>query len=613
MLKKVITFILAIISCLPFFINYNAIYPKFDSINNLFKMELIPIFLLAVFLYILYNKYKNIKLHIIKKILAIFISLVMIFGNSYMKIASWDLVFGNILMLIISIITFISYYMIFTRIFMFIDEKLNNLVIKDIKLNKNTKLGKLASLLEEKPFLFSLICMLIFWLIYIIAFYPIILSPDPSFQIMQSFNVHTKYSDYAIQLDQSVNITNHHPVLQTLLFGGCIRLGRLILNDNFGLFIYSLIQIITLASVLAYTIKYCKKIGISNKVRYIMLGLYCLVPVFPFYAMSGVKDTFYSAFVILYIIFLYDFIRFYKDNKFPLKKIIKIIILLLLIGLFRNNGIYIIVLSLPFLIFYSKVNIKKILSIFIFVIGLYLLYSNVILPYFKITDGSIREALSIPFQQTARYVKFHNDELKEDEIIAIDKVLGYKTLVERYDPEKADPVKNNFNKYSTDKDLKTYFKVWARGLIKHPTTYIEATLNNTYGYFYPNATNWYFYYKYDTRITENNLVDYSYNNLDNLRDVLTSYAHTFPYIPGLGLITNIGFNTWLLLIILVYLIVSKNKKYIIIISPLLATLLVCVASPVNTYFRYAMPYIFAMPFLIAIFLNTIEKRKKDEK
>jgi len=83
--------------------------------------------------------------------------------------------------------------------------------------------------------------------------------------------------------------------------------------------------------------------------------------------------------------------------------------------------------------------------------------------------------LSVPFQQTARYVKYHADELSDEDIKTIDYVLNYDTLAERYKPEIADPVKNEYNKYTKTKDLIAYFKIWFKGLVKHPETYIDAT------------------------------------------------------------------------------------------------------------------------------------------
>ena len=34
-------------------------------------------------------------------------------------------------------------------------------------------------------------------------------------------------------------------------------------------------------------------------------------------------------------------------------------------------------------------------------------------------------------------------------------------------------------------DIKNYFIVWAKMFVKHPLTYVAATANNYYGYFYP--------------------------------------------------------------------------------------------------------------------------------
>ncbi|MDD3453499.1 MAG: DUF6020 family protein [Bacilli bacterium] len=598
MKNKIKNILYAVLTSLVF-LDYKEIY---NNNFNIFKYNTVIFIIFIIILFIFYNKINNQKIHFLKKTLAFLFSIFMIFGYSYNNISSYNLIFGNIKMFLLSILSLIGYYLFFKRIFIIIDNYLN----KENKINKNKKQNKIIKFIDEKPFISSLIIIIMFWLIYIIAFYPIILSPDPSYQIKQFFNVHTKYADWVNLLDENVFMTNHHPVIHTLLLGSCIKTGRFILNDNFGLFIYSFIQIIILASTLAYTIKYLKKINIKINIRIILVLIYGLVPSFAFYAMSGVKDTIYTSLIILYVLLLFDFIN---KKQLKLKDIIKTIILLLLIALFRNNGLYVILLSFPLLIIYDNKNIKKLIFIFIIFLSLFMTYSKVILPYFKIPEGSIREVLSIPFQQTARYVSLYEDELTDEDKKIIDNILIYDTLKTRYDPEFADPVKNQFNKNTTKKELKQYFEVWKKGLIKHPTVYIEATINNVYGYFYPLDTSWYIYYKFDSRITQDNLVDYHYNNLSFLRKILSNYGQIFPFIPIIGLISVIGFNTWLLLIMTIYYFSSNKRKYVIPLMPLLITLLICIASPVNTYFRYAMPYIFIMPLLIIIFIDIMKKNK----
>lgn len=600
MKKNIIFYFLLICSFLA--INFNIYNLYLGETKNLFRLGLIGSILL---LYFIYKCIKNSTIIHQKKsikVLSLILAFFMIFGNSFMLVSSTLLVFKNIGYFIISLLMYIGYYNLFliiiSYIFRFIDKNNYDEV-------GNKKNNKIISLFKKHPFLFSVVFIIICWLPYIISFYPIILSPDPSYQIKQFFGIRTKYADYSILIDDNVVITNHHPVTHTALLGGCLKLGELMGNDNLGLFFYSIIQMTFLVTTLAFSIYYMQKMNLKTKYLFGVLLLYALVPMFPLYAMSGVKDVIFGTLIFLYLIFLHNYIKVKGDYKWW--QYILIILLLILICLFRNNGIHTLILSLPFLLFVVRKKWKEILIVMICVFGFYGVFDKIVLPYFKITPGSIRETLSVPFQQTARLVKYHSDDLTSEEIEVIDKILGYDDLAERYNPELSDPVKNEYNKYATNEDLKEYFKVWFSGLIKHPGTYIEATMNNTYGYFYPEKTNWYVYYKYDDRIVEDGF-SYSYNSLGTLRNVLSNYAVCFPYIPVIGLISNIGFNVWIILVLLTYAIYKKLYKNIVILSPVLALILVCILGPANTYFRYALPFIFAMPFIFAVFL---EKQSKD--
>ena len=600
-LRYLILFVLAIITSFSLIINIDLNYIIVDKTNaNMFAYAL-----LSFLLFKEYNKYyfKENKSHLLYIILSIILAIFITIGYSYNKINSWDLCFSSPAFIIITIIKIIGYSFILNLIMNKLSSFLLNNV-KDIKIGK-----KLKNSFEEKPFRLSLLIILICWIPYIISFFPAILSPDPSFQIKQFFGIETKYLDYTVQYDNPSTITNHHPVLHTAILGGCVKLGHTLFNStNIGLFLYSLIQIAILSSVLAFTIKYMKVLKTPYYIRFLTLILYSVVPVFPLYAMSAVKDVIFTSLVILYMIAIYDLI---KNNiqKLTYKKSILLTVLILLIMLMRNNGIYLVLMSLPFLIFINK-NRLKIIAILVLPIILYNGYNNILLPNLKISQGSVREMLSIPFQQTARYVKENKQNLDKDEIKHIDKVLDISTLASRYKPEIADPVKNAYNKYTTDEELKNYFKVWLKGFTKRPDIYLEATLNNIYGYLTPNTGNWYVYTKYDKRLNEDSIFNYKYNNLSGLRSILGGYANAFPYIPLIGLVVNIGFNVWVYMFMFMSLWKEKKYKYLVTITPMISLFLVCLASPVNTYFRYAMPYIFALPIMIAITINTIKERSE---
>lgn len=604
MKEKFKIFFKALLTTLALTLNLVSIYK--GKIEDTFLVELYTIF---VILFLLYQFYLHEEKNINKKVntLSILFSIFLLFGYSYLKIDSWDLIFGNFYMFIISIFLFFGYFFLFQILISFIERYLLKIEWKNITSKKNKIFKSFLQKFEEHPMKVSFIVLILCWLIYVIAFYPIILSPDPSFQIKMYFNVHTKYIDWVIPRSSTVFMTTHHPVIHTFLLGFSIEIGRILGSDNFGLFLYSIMQTTTLALTLSYTIYYMKKLNMKNSARLLLLGIYAFVPMFPFYAMSGVKDTFYTCFVIIYTIFLFDLYLFKKNKELSWMDTIKMIFVILLLMLFRNNGIYVVFFSFPFLFLFKYFDRKKLAIIFSFSFVLYFSFTKILVPFLGISDGSIREALSIPFQQTARYVKYHENDLTTEEKRIIDKVLDYKDLKERYDPELADDVKNKYNKYTTSEDLKKYFGVWFNGFLKHPDTYIEATINNTYGYFYPNSLKWYIYSKFNNGITENNLVDYHYNDLTILRDVLTAYGGSFQRIPGIGLISNIGFSSWVLFFLTYLLIHYKKKNILLSLLPLFVSLLVCIASPANTYFRYAMPYIFMMPFLLLIILHIIKE------
>lgn len=533
---------------------------------------------------------------IIVTIMSLIYTALMTIGKSFIVSDSFSYINENLLKVIImSIITFIIFYFILDKLF----DKIDNFENKSEK-----RRSKILNIFNEHPIIFSMVVILLCWLIYVVAFYPMILSRDPSYQLLQFFHIDNKYSYYSILIDRNVIITNHHPVVHTLLLGFCAKIGIVLFNNiNVGLFIYSIIQILILSFTLSYTIYYMKKINIKLWYRLVCLLIYALVPVFPFYAMSPVKDVLFSCFVILYIIQFYEFIT--TSESIKIKTVVKMILLMILLILFRNNGIHLIILSFPILIIINKKNRKVFIVILLLILSFFITYSKVILPYFKITPSSVREMLSIPFQQTARYVSIYDNEVTEKERKDIDKILNYDTLRERYNKELSDPVKNGFNKYSTKEDLKNYFYTWFEMFKKHPSCYIEATINNTYGYFYPPKTNWYIYHKYLPIINDEGGFDYSYNNLGSLRNVLSTYGKVFPKILPFGLIVNIGFNNYIIIFLLFYLIYKKKYKELCYLLPSLVLILVCILSPANTYFRYALPNIFAMPILLAIFKSII--------
>ena len=215
-------------------------------------------------------------------LLSIVYATLIIVGHSFMMKESFQSIENNLLITIILYsFLILFFYKIVNKLFKMLDSKKR----KKIQLKKFKK-TKFYLLFSQKTFLFSFVWIIISWLPYLFAFYPAILSPDPSFQIKQYFQIPNKYSTYSIMLDPKVTITNHHPVIHTLLLGTCVKIGEEIGEVNIGLFLYSVIQIIVFASVLAYTIHFLKERRINDFYLLIMLLVYSIVPIYPFYSIS---------------------------------------------------------------------------------------------------------------------------------------------------------------------------------------------------------------------------------------------------------------------------------------------------------------------------------------
>src|SRR5699024_9557359 len=103
-----------------------------------------------------------------------------------------------------------------------------------------------------------------------------------------------------------------------------------------------------------------------------------LVPMFPFYAMAAVKDTLYTAFIIFYVLFLL-YLTETKEKKVTWKIALLLLLNMILVMQFRNNGVYVVLLSFPFLLYYRRKQIFSLGAVFFVALASNSIYNNVIL------------------------------------------------------------------------------------------------------------------------------------------------------------------------------------------------------------------------------------------
>ncbi len=540
--------------------------------------------------YAFYRKNRMATCHV----LAAFFAISMLIGLSYNKNGNWDFIFGDIKQFIIAAIVFAGYYFLADVALTLLLTKMEKLEIKELTF-KNPAL----QWIDKHFFLFAFLVIVLLWAPFLITHLPGSVPYDGARQLRMYVGAET--------------FSKHHPWLLTYIYGGIFTLGSQV-SDNLGVFLNVILFFVIDALCYAEVSRKLKQLSNNLILGFCSTAFFAILPAFGAFAEALIKDGIFTALFALFIVWCLDlyFLKPEETSKGkPAFKIIRLFIIGVLVCLTRNNGIYMVIPEMFVLIFLFRKNMKRyavilLLGIFICYSGLESFATNVL----GVEDGSIKEMLSIPFQQTARYLLEYPDDVTEEEAQAIEDVLDYNALAERYEPEISDHVKDSFDKRGSKKE---YLKAWFSMFKKHPGVYFEATLNNTYGYYYlfysKEILSTYPMYINDDTLTDAEL-DIYYIVSDDTKALTNNYAQIWRKIPILCQLMNPAFYTWLVLVLGGYLIRRRRIKQLLFMAGPALNILICIASPVNGLFRYVMPLAACAPILIFWVLYTNKKNNE---
>lgn len=414
------------------------------------------------------------------------------------------------------------------------------------------------------------------------------------------------------QIDQVLGnaaFSSHHPLFHTLLMGGILKLAHSATGSyDAGLFLYILLQAVLLAASLAASIAVLAKRGAKFSLLLVIQIIYCITPVYSNVVSTALKDVPYSAMMIGYLI-CFSLLAENPDRIQNGRFTLCFILLQTGVILFRNNGLYVVCLTgiCYFIIFVRKNHPRKRIRLFFSVFGGSVLTAELILILLSqicgAAPGSKGEMLSVPFQQTARYLQLYRQDLSQEEKAAIEAVLGdVETVAARYDPASSDPVKALFRKEASAGEIFTYFSVWLRDFFRHPAVYVEAFLVHIYGWFSPSVSNSIRYEAAYDLISQDGL-------FPNASKILIFYYRFLERITPISILENTGASVWALFFLTFYQKTRNGKTSCIVTLPLWISLLICMASPgFFKHPRYAFPILFTMPFLYGFELTKGEKK-----
>lgn len=526
------------------------------------------------------------------RLCAILFAIFMVVGKALQYSGEISVLYASAAMLLMTLISLIGYNVLFYRVILFLAKSLTNIVAKPAtSAGKNTII---TFIFEDHPFIAPFLLMVVIEIPYWLFFYPGTAMADALLQLTMYYGPHT--------------LSNHHPVFSTLLMGGLNDVGRMIGDNNFGLFFYLFLQSITQFSVFSVVFVFAKKYKVDCRIRVGILAFFAFFPAFQIYAITLVKDT---SFYIALFLFTLMMIGYWLDSKNHFIWVVGLLVTSVLTWMFRNTGFYVVLIGFISLMFKDKnwKRIAKLITLSAIILMLNTFYHNTFLPIIGCAEGSIREMLSIPAQQTARYCAEHADEIpfEEREILESVFLCTAEELGGKYNPELSNNTKESFLFSPTGDDLAKYFSLWWKQLLKHPSTYVNAALIQGYGYWYPDREVFDVIGYYDIPIfilseTENANLQFSLNSKFALsRGIVTNVHHTIARMPGVSYLYSCGFYTWIAVFLCAVLIANRKIKECAMALPLFFNIAVNCISPVNAYFRYQIPVIVTIPlFLIYV-------------
>lgn len=510
----------------------------------------------------------------------------MVVGRSYEDLGTWDYIFNGRLQMGLAAFVAAGYYLLYKNMIIFGACCLQ----KWDHSRTECKSAVETFLFEKHPFGGALAVIMICSLPFLIFFWPGTLQWDAHAQLWAYFG--------------QINWDNRYPIFITWYSGKCMEWGRLLAgSDSLGLFFFTFPQYIAQWFVFSYGMYLLKKLNTPIIWRWLSLIYLTLFPAWRIWGYTVAKDTYYYICALLAVLILIDI--HISGNRKPLWwQWFLLCFSALLCCLVRPNGILLISVTMVGMLFFDR----KRWMIYITALAISVI-SNFTLNYtgehyWGIAPVPTRESLSLPLQQTARYLKYHHDELTEREKEVLQGLFDGNIYDLPYNPEIVDSVKLLFSQNASKEEVSEYLEVWAGQFLKHPNTYVQAFLNQTYGYFYPNRIwnpEWNgTYYLGIKQHWEDEVMDVQFG-IENqeMRDFYRNVGDFFWRIPVVGMLYSCGLQNYIIIGCIAFLCYHKKKRELFILLPSVATVVMCILSPANAFLRYMLPVMVLLPFNIA--------------
>lgn len=456
---------------------------------------------------------------------------------------------------------------------------------------------KTAADAMERKKLFILSAVLIF-----LGSVPYLLLYAPGLNIFDTHDQLLQFFGYPSYIGDGSALSDHHPVFLSVFYAAFMKLGLLLGDANIGQLVYSLLSMAVIAAAWAHALCTLYDLGLRRGACMAIAVFVALYPVTALYAFNMCKDVSAAPFVLIYV---GQMLRIHhsegavmKDRRFMLAVFANSFALMLV----RKPSMYALVFAALFLVIrYRGVRMRLAAALLGAAVLFHVGYSSLLLPALGVIPGETREMFSIPFQMTARYLNTYPDDVTDEELAAVSRVLDL-NAIPNYDPRLSDPVKDTSNPDLGGGNLAAYLKAFVSMGMRHPGVYLDAWLNMIYGYFYPSNSNTIVCLTLNSP-DEGGMELRQSEALAPLRLELHDFIYyTLRRLPGAGMLFYVNTISWTFLLLLVYAVLRGGMGEAAPWMFFFGTLGICLLSPKSGEIRYLMPIFYALPIMLGAVL-----------
>ena len=560
-----------------------ALLPKF----TIFYGVIIP------FLFAFFEKYSlnaSSSLKVFSAIVAFIFSQFVTVEGSFYHVYRWALCFSSGTAILTWCLRSIVYGFVFYKI---------SLGIACIIENTHATSTK-GYQLDYRKWLFLIVCSRLFALF---LFYPLVFGFDAAVGL-RTF------------MDPDCASCNHHPYFVQLIHALFFNIGKEIGHLSVGFFLLALLSIIFSSAIILYGIRLMQHANLSRRLLIAFAISYALFPLYPYLSINPTKDGLFAYTFLLYLFTLFELYITDTQCLYNKRFLVLHTVTILLLCLTRHQGIYIVFVECVLLLLCYKSNWKGIILMTVPSLCLVSAYNNVLLPFINVEPAGKQEVYGSLFQQTAYYLQQHPDDVTTSELSAINKVLNSDTIIVKYVSDTTDPVKNGY-KYNPwyrhyigapsifrhidhsheAEDLKAYRSAWLSMGLRHPLTYIEASLAISAGFFY-NFNR--LLLETEPKWAENGAAttpEYRFVHFNKAARIYNNRIYSWFKYPILNWIIAIPYYNWAAIFFLGILFYRKDFKGLIVFLPILLSLGILLICPM-VYGRYAYPIAMGLPLLV---------------